>query len=85
MSIYSATGNEIVDTVDSAGWRAIDAAEIARGRDDRRPRCKFTNVADMLAAAATAQPAPRRGFPLPGPERARTACNEASSVLPRSW
>jgi ferredoxin/flavodoxin---NADP+ reductase len=44
--------------VDSAGWRAIDAAEIARGRDERRPRSKFTNVADMLAAAATAPPEP---------------------------
>jgi ferredoxin/flavodoxin---NADP+ reductase len=45
------------DAVDSAGWGAIDAAEIARGSDDGRPRNKFTNVADMLAAAATAQPA----------------------------
>ena len=44
--------------VDSAGWRAINAAEIARGRDDGRPRNKFTDVADMLAAAATAQSAP---------------------------
>ncbi|MCV7099325.1 FAD-dependent oxidoreductase, partial [Mycobacterium palustre] len=42
------------DTVDSAGWRAIDAAEIARGSRDGRPRNKFTDVADMLAAAATA-------------------------------
>lgn len=46
------------DAVDSAGWRAIDAAEITRGSDDARPRNKFTNVADMLAAAATPQPAP---------------------------
>jgi ferredoxin/flavodoxin---NADP+ reductase len=44
--------------VDSAGWRAIDAAEIARGSQDGRPRNKFTDVADLLAAAATAQPAP---------------------------
>ena len=44
--------------VDSAGWRAINAAEIARGRDEGRPRNKFTDVGDMLAAAATAQPAP---------------------------
>ena len=44
--------------VDSAGWRAINAAEIGRGRDDGRPRNKFTDVADMLAAAATAQSAP---------------------------
>jgi ferredoxin/flavodoxin---NADP+ reductase len=45
------------DAVDSAGWGAIDAAEIARGSHDGRPRNKFTDVADMLAAAATAQPA----------------------------
>ncbi len=44
------------DVVDAAGWRAIDEAEIARGGEDR-PRDKFTSVADMLAAAATA-PAP---------------------------
>ncbi|OBK51901.1 FAD-dependent oxidoreductase [Mycobacterium sp. 1081908.1] len=43
--------------VDSAGWRAIDAAEIARGRGGR-PRNKFTAVDDMLAAAAAAPPAP---------------------------
>jgi ferredoxin--NADP+ reductase len=51
------------DVVDSAGWRAIDAAEIAHGADDGRPRNKFTDVADMLAAAATApatQPLRRR-------------------------
>ena len=47
------------DTVDSAGWRAIDAAEIARGTDDGRPRNKFTDVADMVSAAATAPPAPQ--------------------------
>jgi ferredoxin/flavodoxin---NADP+ reductase len=46
------------DAVDSAGWRAIDAAEIARGAADGRPRNKFTDVADMLAAAATARAAP---------------------------
>ncbi|WAC92517.1 FAD-dependent oxidoreductase [Mycobacterium sp. Aquia_213] len=46
--------------VDSAGWAAIDAAEIARGIDDGRPRNKFTDVADMLTAAATAPPAPKR-------------------------
>jgi ferredoxin--NADP+ reductase len=46
------------DVVDSAGWRAIDAAEITRGGHDGRPRKKFTDVVEMLAAAATAQPAP---------------------------
>jgi ferredoxin/flavodoxin---NADP+ reductase len=52
------------DVVDSAGWRAIDAAEIARGGDDGRPRHKFTGVAEMLAAAAAAPPEPprRRGL-----------------------
>ena len=55
------------DVVDSAGWRAIDAAEIARGSDDGRPRNKFTDVADMLAAAATAQPAPPLRRRLAGP------------------
>jgi ferredoxin--NADP+ reductase len=46
------------DAVDSAGWRAIDAAEIARGSHDGRPRNKFTDVTDMLATAATGPPAP---------------------------
>jgi ferredoxin--NADP+ reductase len=48
------------DAVYSAGWRAIDAAEIARGSRDGRPRNKFTDVADMLHVAATAPPAPPR-------------------------
>jgi ferredoxin--NADP+ reductase len=48
------------DVVDSVGWRAIDAAEITRGSHDGRPRKKFTDVAEMLAAVATAQPAPPR-------------------------
>ncbi|OMC49636.1 FAD-dependent oxidoreductase [Mycobacterium sp. IS-1264] len=48
------------DAVDSVGWGAIDAAEIARGSDASRPRVKFTAIGDMLAAAATARPAPSR-------------------------
>jgi ferredoxin--NADP+ reductase len=40
------------EVVDAAGWKAIDAAEISRGGDDR-PRNKFISVEDMLAAAAT--------------------------------
>ncbi|MCV7227624.1 4Fe-4S binding protein [Mycolicibacterium komossense] len=40
--------------VDAAGWRAIDAAEISRGEAGDRPRLKFTEVSEMLAAAATA-------------------------------
>jgi ferredoxin--NADP+ reductase len=39
------------DTVDAAGWRAIDAAEIARGVAGGRPRDKFTAVAEMLVVA----------------------------------
>ncbi len=45
--------------VDAAGWKAIDAAETSRGGDDR-PRNKFTDIDDMLAAAATA-PRPSLG------------------------
>jgi ferredoxin--NADP+ reductase len=48
------------DTVDSTGWGAIDAAEIARGSDEGRPRSKFTDVPEMLAAAASAPPPRRR-------------------------
>ncbi|MCH9760897.1 MAG: FAD-dependent oxidoreductase [Actinomycetia bacterium] len=39
--------------IDGAGWKAIDDAEIARG-GGRRPRRKFTNVADMLEVVAAA-------------------------------
>jgi ferredoxin--NADP+ reductase len=46
------------DALDSAGWHAIDAAEIARGSADGRPRNKFTDIDDMLTAVAAAQPAP---------------------------
>ncbi|HTM83693.1 MAG TPA: ferredoxin, partial [Mycobacterium sp.] len=42
------------ELIDAAGWRAIDAAEIARGAADNRPRDKFTSVAEMVAVAATA-------------------------------
>ncbi|MCH9768124.1 MAG: FAD-dependent oxidoreductase [Actinomycetia bacterium] len=45
-----------IAVIDAAGWKAIDDAEIARGCG-QRPRNKFTTVADMLEAAATA-PAP---------------------------
>jgi ferredoxin--NADP+ reductase len=41
------------DVIDAAGWRAIDAAEIARG-GGQRPRIKFTDIPAMLRAAATA-------------------------------
>jgi ferredoxin/flavodoxin---NADP+ reductase len=43
--------------IDAKGWKAIDAAEIARGGGER-PRDKFTVIADMLAAAATAPTPP---------------------------
>ncbi len=56
------------DLVDAAGWRAIDSAEVARGGDDR-PRDKFTDVADMLAAAATAPAPPIRQRVLAGLRR----------------
>ncbi|ORV67432.1 4Fe-4S binding protein [Mycobacterium gastri] len=43
------------DVIDAAGWCAIDAAEVARGSRDGRPRNKFTDVTDMLAAATGEQ------------------------------
>lgn len=49
------------DVIDSSGWRAIDAAEVARGSADGRPRNKFTDVGDMLAAATTAPQEPSPG------------------------
>lgn len=49
------------DVVDSAGWRAIDSAEVARGAIDGRPRNKFSDTAEMLAVAATARQAPPKG------------------------
>ena len=50
------------DVVDAAGWRAIDAAEVARGESSDRPRNKFTSVTEMLdvAAAAPTPPLHRR-------------------------
>jgi len=44
--------------VNVAGWRAIDAAETARGAARGRLREKFTAVADMLEAAAGAPSPP---------------------------
>jgi ferredoxin--NADP+ reductase len=47
--------------IDLAGWQAIDAAEIARGEADGRPRDKFTSVTAMVDAAAAGREAPSRG------------------------
>ncbi|MFN8088643.1 MAG: 4Fe-4S binding protein [Mycobacterium sp.] len=46
------------EVIDVDGWRIIDAAEIAAGAPDGRPRTKFTEVADMLAAVSAAPPKP---------------------------
>lgn len=56
-------GSRRPDALDAAGWNTIDAAEIARGAG-QRPRDKFTTVAELLAAAATAPglPVHRRLF-----------------------
>jgi ferredoxin/flavodoxin---NADP+ reductase len=56
------------EMVDAAGWKAIDAAEVARGGGER-PRDKFTTVAEMLAAAATAPTPPMRERLLAGLRR----------------
>jgi len=37
--------------VSGDGWRAIDAAEVVRGRNERRPRVKLASREDLLAAA----------------------------------
>jgi ferredoxin--NADP+ reductase len=41
------------EPVDWRGWRAIDTAERKRGADASRPRVKFVDIADMLAAAGS--------------------------------
>src|SRR3984885_2898137 len=46
------------DVVDAAGWRAIDAAEVARGESSDRPRNKFPSITEMLDAAAAAPTPP---------------------------
>jgi ferredoxin/flavodoxin---NADP+ reductase len=40
-----------VDFVSFTGWQAIDAAEVARGEPQGRPRVKFVRVEEMLEAA----------------------------------
>jgi ferredoxin/flavodoxin---NADP+ reductase len=74
-ALHALVGARQPAVIDAAGWRAIDAAEIARGADVR-PRNKFTEVPGMLAAAATA-PAPSWGRRLlalasPGPSPRRS-------------
>ena len=46
------------EVVDASGWRAIDAAEMARGELADRPRNKFTSIADMLDVASSAPTPP---------------------------
>lgn len=54
--------------VDAEGWKAIDAAEIARGGEER-PRDKFSTTAEMLATAASAPTPPVRQRLLAGLRR----------------
>ncbi|MGY4648510.1 FAD-dependent oxidoreductase [Mycobacterium sp. URHB0021] len=54
--------------VDAAGWKAINAAEIARA-GGQRPRDKFTAIGDMVAAAANAPARTVRGRLLAGLHR----------------
>ena len=56
------------DVIDAAGWKAIDAAEIARGAGVR-PRDKFTAVTDMLDTAAAVPTPPIRQRLLAGLRR----------------
>ena len=39
------------DLVTAEHWRAIDAHEVSRGRDERRPRVKLASREELLAAA----------------------------------
>jgi ferredoxin--NADP+ reductase len=48
--------------VGSAGWRAIDDAEIARGAATGRPRVKFTSEEEMLAVAGATGDQLREGL-----------------------
>jgi ferredoxin/flavodoxin---NADP+ reductase len=43
------------DLVTGEGWRAIDAAEVVRGRGERRPRVKLASRQELLAAAGLAR------------------------------
>jgi ferredoxin--NADP+ reductase len=47
-----------VNFVSFPGWQAIDAAEVARGEPDGRPRVKFVRPEEMLEAARDAAPTP---------------------------
>ena len=40
------------DLVPAEGWRAIDALERERGRDEQRPRVKLASRDELLVAAA---------------------------------
>lgn len=51
------------EVVDADGWRAIDAAEVARGEAVGRPRVKFTAIEEMLAVARR-RPSRRLSLPL---------------------
>lgn len=42
------------DLVTADGWRAIDAHEVERGRDEQRPRVKLASRDELLAAALAA-------------------------------
>ncbi|MET8431112.1 FAD-dependent oxidoreductase [Nocardia sp. NPDC004860] len=44
-------GERRPEAVDLRGWQAIDAAERARGREQCRPRSKFTDIGTMLEIA----------------------------------
>jgi ferredoxin--NADP+ reductase len=44
------------DHITFPGWRAIDAAEVARGEPKGRPRVKFLRVEEMLDAAKSGVP-----------------------------
>ncbi|GAA5065275.1 FAD-dependent oxidoreductase [Nocardia callitridis] len=50
-SLLTALADRDIAPVDWPGWRAIDAAERARGTEAQRPRVKFVTIEEMLAVA----------------------------------
>lgn len=58
--------------IDWQGWRAIDSAERKRGVDAARPRVKYVELPQLLAAAGVRPPASNPGITEPSPSSRST-------------
>ncbi len=56
-AIESLLAERAPEHIEFEGWRAIDAAEVAAGEPQGRPRVKFCRVEEMLEAARSGAPA----------------------------